>query len=381
MKHTVRVVLRKEKQNSEGLCPVAVCITIARKRTYISTGVRVPEKMWTEGKVKSSYAHSSLLNAKINKALGDAEQILLKEEAAGNTIGIKSARQKVVGGDKDFLSWAKERLLTLKKKEGLKPIARSTYRRWEMELERLSEYTGGRLSFAEVTHIWLNKYRQYLTTVIEPNSIRQAFIVIRRMFNVALEEGLSEHYPFTGWDFPKEIVPTQIYLTNGETEKLLRLLGKESLPPVTQTTLAYFLLECFCGIRNSDWAKFRTERLWKNKQLYLSTTKTGERITIPMKEWPNLNKVVDYIQQNDLTWEYTLQMANRQLKIIAGIAGIRKNVTTHTARHSCAVQLLERGFSIEAIAAVLGISEEIVRRYARLTGRKIQLESLRHGGL
>ena len=40
-KFTINVVLREDKKDSQGLCPLAVVITINRKRTYKSLGIKV----------------------------------------------------------------------------------------------------------------------------------------------------------------------------------------------------------------------------------------------------------------------------------------------------------------------------------------------------
>ena len=58
---------------------------------------------------------------------------------------------------------------------------------------------------------------------------------------------------------------------------------------------------------------------------------------------------------------------NKYLKAIAEIAGINKNLTFHSARHTFAVTSLQLGIPIEVISDILGHSEiKTTQRYARV---------------
>lgn len=48
------------------------------------------------------------------------------------------------------------------------------------------------------------------------------------------------------------------------------------------------------------------------------------------------------------------QVTNRTLKEIAANAGIRKNLTTHVARHTFATQFLRKGGHVEVLQKLMG---------------------------
>ena len=50
----------------------------------------------------------------------------------------------------------------------------------------------------------------------------------------------------------------------------------------------------------------------------------------------------------------TEQVTNRTLKDIAGICGIRKNMTTHVARHTFATESLRKGIGVEVVKELMG---------------------------
>ncbi|WP_017729728.1 tyrosine-type recombinase/integrase [Nafulsella turpanensis] len=50
------------------------------------------------------------------------------------------------------------------------------------------------------------------------------------------------------------------------------------------------------------------------------------------------------------------QYVNRCLKQLAFLAGLKRNLTFHMARHSCATLLLDMGLSYEVVQQILGHS-------------------------
>lgn len=382
---TVRAVLRTDKKNSKDLCPVSVCVTIGGKRTYLSTGLRISEDQWKDGRVYK-HANAALYNTKITKAVNDTEARLLAA-SAGN---INAAKQAVrgEGGGASFIDYAQRGLPQLRNEKTGKPIAYETKRRWGYDLEHVRNYAPN-LTFADVTPEWLRKFNKHLLNLkysngkhrMEQNSARKTFVFIRRIFNEAKNDGIITYYPFSEWKLPQEKdKPTQ-YLTFEETDKIRDLLQRRDLSNALRTTIAHFLLECYSGIRHSDWSKWQSERLGEGDLFYLTTTKNNERISIPLSEWPRLSWIINYIRENSLTYSYTNQNANEQLKTVALMAGITKRLNTHIGRHSAATQLSAQGFSKDEIAAVLGITERVAARYAKLTGEKIRNASRRHGGI
>jgi site-specific recombinase XerD len=58
---------------------------------------------------------------------------------------------------------------------------------------------------------------------------------------------------------------------------------------------------------------------------------------------------------------------NKNLKVVAALVGIDKNLTTHTARHTAATLMIRRGMPLEYISLVLGHTQiETTRIYAKL---------------
>lgn len=121
-----------------------------------------------------------------------------------------------------------------------------------------------------------------------------------------------------------------------------------------------FLFCCFTGLRYSDVSVLT----WRNiKQVndglvvsIQSMQKTGKQVTIPLNQsalkWlPDRNGCKPGQKVFDMT---CLSTCNRCLKKTAAAAGIEKNVSFHTARHSMATLSLAAGDDLYTVGKLLG---------------------------
>jgi site-specific recombinase XerD len=255
-----------------------------------------------------------------------------------------------------------------------------TWRKNKVDADKLKAYAPT-LSFADVTPVFLTKYHKHLQNEgLSNNTIWAAFKHIRQVLNHAKSLGVTSYYPFKEWKVPKYKEQPRNYLVKEDLDRLRDLLDKP-LNDTFKLVTAFFLLECYSGIRHSDWAKFNIEKLLDGENMILRATKTGVRVTIPLDVYPSLNWVVSYIRDNGLVYDLSGQKTNIYLKSIAAMAGIDKTVTTHIGRHTFAVLMLEKGFTKELIAELMGVSMRVVNTYAKYTTNKARVEFERLGGL
>ncbi len=144
------------------------------------------------------------------------------------------------------------------------------------------------------------------------------------------------------------------YLTK---EELLALI---EAPTTNETTKRAFLFCCFTGLRYSDVCALT----WRNiKQVngglvvsIQSMQKTGKQVTIPLNQsalnWlPDRNGCKPGQKVFDMT---CLSACDRCLKKMAAAAGIEKNVSFHTSRHSMATLSLAAGGDLYTVGKLLG---------------------------
>ena len=98
-----------EHKEKNGLCPVVICITINRGRTYHKTDVRVNKSFWDKDKIQPGYTNYDRLNAKITRIISDLEREIINRELNGEIITLKSAKAILkpdTSGRNDFLKYA-----------------------------------------------------------------------------------------------------------------------------------------------------------------------------------------------------------------------------------------------------------------------------------
>ncbi len=378
MRVKLKLNLRERKSDKDGNCPIAISIRGGGAETFYSTGIKVHPDNWKDGVIAKGQPNYDIINTRLKDLISTAERDILNMELQGEQVTLEKVKAlfrpaTAIRG----VNYFKYALRIVEGKN--KP----TKRRYTIEIDKLREYSGDSLSFAQITPQWLTAYYKYLTgdeVKNTHNTAINAFKVIRHVFNVAVEEKAIKNYPFDEWKYPQYKAPKRSYLTTAECDELYKLLDKKEVSKDLKLVTAFFLLECFSGIRVSDWGKFSIEKIANDNEMIFTTTKTDTPVRLPIDLMPSLNKILVYIQKHKLKYTKDGLFANDMLKIIAPLAGIDKKMTTHLARHTFATQCLSIGMSPEAIAVAMGITAKQVGTYAKIMPDKLRNELKRLGG-
>lgn len=181
-----------------------------------------------------------------------------------------------------------------------------------------------------------------------------------RMFNAAVKEGVMNSNPFYSLGKHERIARQQAerdYLTKEE------LLALAEAPTTNETTKRAFMFCCFTGLRYSDVCTLAWRDIKQvDSGLVISIRamrKTGKQITIPLNQsalkWlPDRNGCKPGQKVFDMT---CLSACDRCLKKSATAAGIDKNVSYHTSRHTFATLSLAAGGDLYTVGKLLGHSD------------------------
>lgn len=181
-----------------------------------------------------------------------------------------------------------------------------------------------------------------------------------RMLNAAVKEGAMNNNPFYALGKHERITKQQAerdYLTKEE------LLAFAEAPTTNETTKRAFLFSCFTGLRYSDVCTLA----WRDiKQVdsglmvsIRAMQKTGKQIIIPLNQsalkWlPDRSGCKPGQKVFDMT---CISACNKCLKKSAAAAGIEKNVSYHTSRHTFATLSLAAGGDLYTVGKLLGHSD------------------------
>jgi integrase len=188
---------------------------------------------------------------------------------------------------------------------------------------------------------------------------------LKSIMNKALERKLHTNTAHQSKSFKVfRIEPHKIFLTEEEIEKMAGLDLTDA--PELEREKDRFLLAYYFLLRFSDVRRLKKSMFFENngkKYLRIRHQKTDQEAIIPAKK-----EAIQLLEKHNYHLDFTAnQVANRNLKLIAGLAGLTditnqagrslpkaQFVTTHTARRSAATNLYLQGVSLKTIADIGG---------------------------
>lgn len=246
---------------------------------------------------------------------------------------------------------------------------RHTYRRDDIELER-------------VDRRFIEDFGFFLKTSCgcSHNTTMKYLGNFKKITRIALAREWMQRDPFAGMRFKMQPVRREM----PEKAEIDRILHKEITIPRLAQTRDLFIFCCFTGLAFSDIKELAPEHLATDMQghrwIRKPRRKTGNMCNIPLLKIPEeilkrYRTDPECLAHNVLLPVTSNQKMNVYLKELADICGIRKNLSTHCARHFFATYTLANGVSIESVAKMLGHSDtKMTRHYAKVLDQTILRE-------
>jgi site-specific recombinase XerD len=264
-------------------------------------------------------------------------------------------------------------------------IAPGTVERYETSYKHTAafiELTYGKkdIPVADVNHKFITDYEFYLKTERKcgHNSTVKYIKNIGTLIRIALANGYITKNPFANIKFKMEEVDRDFLEDHEIWEIIDKKIDIERLGQVRDA----FVFCCFTGLAFSDMKDLRPEHivrdnngaLWIRKKRQKTKNMCNIPLLDPAKEI--LNRYKNHpvcLVKGVLLPVVCNQKMNAYLHELADICGIKKHLTTHTARHSFATSVaLANGVSIENVAKMLGHSDtKMTRHYARVLDKSI----------
>ena len=222
----------------------------------------------------------------------------------------------------------------------------------------LQEFRPG-LDFKDITYTLLRDFEVHLKEKGNSvNTIAKHLRQLRTLVNEAINQGYipSDAYPFRKFKIKQEKGRKE-FLTPDELRKLENLqVADKKLRHV----LDAFLFCCYTGLRYSDFCQLTPENIIRvngKRWLYFKSVKTGVEIRLPLHLLFE-GKALAVLERYDIVTDFAKigpnSEANKYLAQLATLARIRKHITYHTARHTCATLLVHQGVPITTVQKLLG---------------------------
>ncbi len=371
---SLRFMVAASKMCQDGLAPLFLSIIVDNKRVSIQLKKKLKP---SDFNVKTQTATSDDVNNYI--AVVRSRMLNIQTELFAQKIVATPQKIKDLFNDvQSVKQWGLIELYELhnedmKKLVG-KTVVASSYMKHTYVLSYLKTYMKNiDRPITDINASFIKGLYNYLIDVKnhQHNTAVGCMKKVKKIFNAAFADSIITQNPFNSISYKLDKT-TPTFLTEYEITKIWE---KKFTNVRIEQVRDIYIFNCLTGLSYID-SKFLTKDfiftdgdgcmfIRKPRQ------KTNVTATIP------LNKVAVSILEK---YNYNLpvisnQRMNAYLKEIQDICGINKTLTTHTARHSAATMLLNRGVSLSTVSAVLGHSnQKITTHYAKLLDTTIMNE-------
>lgn len=376
--------LYKSKTNKKGLAPVMMRITLSGQRINFPTHVSSEEKYWD--KDKQQIKGGSELTQKYNNYLLNlktkAWEIYNNSLKEDKKLSPNQIKDYILGNDAStytLLEALDYQIGQLKARTG-HDIAPSTVKKYETCKRKVQEFLLAErkvedIFLSQLNHQFIHELDLYMRVKqgLHVNGVAKNMQQLRRVIRVAmLNEWISKD-PFANYKC-KIIEPKRVFLTKEELKRLEGLsLPSERLSNVRDV----FVFSCYTGLAYADVSKLRPHHIQtinSRNWIILDRTKTKNQSVIPL--FPKAQEVLERYGgklTGRLLPVISSQNMNKYLKELATLAGIKKWLSFHAARHTFASTVtLNNGVDITTVSAMLGHKMlKTTQIYARINMEKI----------
>ena len=345
---------RKKHLNKQGTALVQVEASLNQRKIYFKTNIYIKPEHWDKrtsqviGHPQANDLNSMLFEFVLH--LQGIELALWKRGVPATLSLLKDAMKKNRPINITFPIFAKEYVQHSDRRESTKENLYTT-------ITVLQEFRPG-LDFKDITYTFLKDFEVYLREKGNGiNTVAKHLRQLRTLVNEAINQGYihADTYPFRKFKIKQEKGRHE-FLTPDELKKLENL---EVHDLKLRHVLDAFLFCCYVGLRFSDFCQLTPSnfiRVNGKRWLHFKSIKTGIELRLPLHLLFE-GKALAILDRNCITEFASLgsnSEVNKALSVITSMARIKKHVTYHTARHTCATLLIHQGVPITTVQRLLG---------------------------
>ncbi|SDM21812.1 site-specific integrase [Kriegella aquimaris] len=382
--------LKDERRDKNGKAGLYLRITVDGRRTSISLHRKIDPEKWDSrmNKLKGKTIEAEELNrfmTTIRHKVNKIQHQLIEE---GSPFTVHDVKDKYLGKNAKLKMLVKlfdEHNQQMKKLVGIE-FALGTYKRYHTTRSHVSEYIKSEygkndipIKDVDLKFIKGLEYFLKVTKACNHNSALKYVNNFKKIIRIAVGNDWISKDPFYNYKVQFKTVERE-FLTK---EELQRLIDKEFEGARLGIVRDMFVLCCFTGLAYIDIQTLTPDEILENAEggYYIKSkrSKTNTGFTIPLlptamaiiEKYKNHPKVVN---KKCVIPVLSNQKSNAYLKEIADRCDIKKNLTTHLARHTFATTVtLTNGVPIETVSKMLGHKNlRTTQHYAKIIDSKVE---------
>jgi len=353
-------------------------ITVNRKHARLRLDHAIQPKHFNQNPnqnkyIRSSHSKHAIINRDIDDKIQEAKEAAKDLEKEKKHLTAESIKQRMNQADySSIIEFANSVIKTMEKNNQVGSV-----KKYKTLINKLSEFTKSNdLLFVEITLVFLEEFHAYMRSLGNNETTSSKYLeTLRTIYRKASITGLTDPLPNPFFNFKiRRGQVTRTRLNEDEIKEIVELeLPKGSL--IWHIKNAFLFSFYNAGIRASDLITMQ----WKNVadgRLTYKMHKTQKVHSVKLLDKPK--HILDYYDsddpdhyifpffKNDIDYSDPVflhnqisaktALLNKYLKQIATKAGIHKNISTHTARHSFADIARKKTDNLYNLSKTLGHS-------------------------
>lgn len=372
--------------------PIYLRFTVNGQRSELSISRKVDPEKWSArtGKMRGTNLEANELNSYFDAARNKINKIHARLVDEGRPFNSSDIKNLYVGkGEKIkmLVQLFEEHNQQMEKLVGIE-FALGTWKRYHTTKKHVeeflkTEYRKSDIPVRDVNLKFIKGFEYFLkvTKACNHNSALKYVNNFKKIIRMAVANDWISKDPFYNYKVQFKIVEREFL----SKEELQALVEKEIDGDRLNVVRDMFVFCCYTGLSYIDVQKLNQDNIVRHIDgglwIQAERTKTKSKLGIPLL--PTAEAILEKYKDHPkvINGECVLpvlsnQKSNAYLKEIANLCCIKKNLTTHLARHTFATTVtLSNGVPIETVGKMLGHKNlRTTQHYAKIINKKVEYD-------
>ena len=246
-------------------------------------------------------------------------------------------------------------------------VAENTQINYLYDLEKFQQFLGSEIDLLLVEENDIRNFIYFISDFLAPSTQARILSSLNHFYSYLILQNVIQHNPVTFIELPRQTRKLPVVLSVEEIDLLQSLIDFTKAEGIRNDAIIETMYSC--GLRVSELIGLKLSDLYFNEGFIKVLGKGSKQRFVPIAS-SAIKKINNYINESrshlkkikdeDILFlnrrgaQLTRAMIFTILKDLAKIAGLTKNVSPHTLRHSFATHLLENGADLRSIQLMLG---------------------------
>ncbi|SFN58181.1 integrase/recombinase XerD [Paenimyroides ummariense] len=247
-------------------------------------------------------------------------------------------------------------------------VAENTLVNYLYDLEKLQQFLGSDVDMLHVEETDIRNFIYFIADFLAPSTQARILSSLNHFYNFLILQNVIENNPVTFIELPRQTRKLPVVLSVDEIDLLQSSINFDKDEGLRNDAIIETMYSC--GLRVSEVIGIKLSDLYFDEGFIKVMGKGSKQRFVPIAS-SAVKKINNYIKESrshlkikpeaeDILFlnrrgaQLTRAMIFTILKDLTKIAGLTKNVSPHTLRHSFATHLLENGADLRSIQLMLG---------------------------